>query len=38
MREKLKQISEQALSELKNIVSNSELESVRVKYLGKKGE
>ncbi len=38
MREKLTQISEQALLELKSIISNSDLEAVRVKYLGKKGE
>lgn len=38
MREKLTQISEQALLELKSIINISELESVRVKYLGKKGE
>ncbi|SHJ60455.1 phenylalanyl-tRNA synthetase, alpha subunit [Clostridium amylolyticum] len=38
MREKLTQISEQALFELKSIISNSDLEAVRVKYLGKKGE
>lgn len=38
MREKLTQISEQALLELKSIISISDLEAVRVKYLGKKGE
>ncbi|WP_040211971.1 phenylalanine--tRNA ligase subunit alpha [Clostridium polynesiense] len=38
MKNKLSEISEKALNELKSILSISELEAVRVKYLGKKGE
>jgi phenylalanyl-tRNA synthetase alpha chain len=38
MKEKLEAIRESALNELKQIVSGNELENIRVKYLGKKGE
>ncbi|QGU94968.1 phenylalanine--tRNA ligase subunit alpha [Clostridium bovifaecis] len=38
MREKLEQIKNIALDELQKISSKSELENIRVKYLGKKGE
>lgn len=38
MKEKLEAIRESALNELKEIVSGTELEKIRVKYLGKKGE
>lgn len=38
MKEKLEAIKENAVAELKNAVSKSELEGIRVKYLGKKGE
>lgn len=38
MKEKLEQIREQALKELSGLTVISELENLRVKYLGKKGE
>jgi phenylalanyl-tRNA synthetase alpha chain len=38
MKEKLEAIKESALNELKEAVSKIELENIRVKYLGKKGE
>ncbi|MFU0825698.1 phenylalanine--tRNA ligase subunit alpha [Clostridium sp.] len=38
MREKLEQIKKIALDELNKISSKAELENIRVKYLGKKGE
>nr|WP_138205162.1 phenylalanine--tRNA ligase subunit alpha [Haloimpatiens lingqiaonensis] len=38
MKENLQQIKESALEELKKVVSKDELEAIRVKYLGKKGE
>ncbi len=38
MKEKLEQIKELALKELSGLTSISELENLRVKYLGKKGE
>ena len=38
MKEKLEAIKENALKELKEVVSKNELENIRVKYLGKKGE
>lgn len=38
MKEKLNQIKENAAIELKNIASKADLEGIRVKYLGKKGE
>lgn len=38
MREKLEQIKNNALEELKTIANKNELENIRVKYLGKKGE
>ena len=38
MREKLEKIKEIALNDLKAATSGSELEAIRVKYLGKKGE
>ncbi|GAA0718337.1 phenylalanine--tRNA ligase subunit alpha [Clostridium malenominatum] len=38
MREKLELIKESALSELKSIENKADLEGIRVKYLGKKGE
>jgi phenylalanyl-tRNA synthetase alpha chain len=38
MKEKLNSIKESALNELKEAVSKIELENIRVKYLGKKGE
>lgn len=38
MREKLEGIKLNALEELKSVSSRAELESIRVKYLGKKGE
>lgn len=38
MKEKLEAIKNSALEELKNAINASELENLRVKYLGKKGE
>ncbi|WP_315117476.1 phenylalanine--tRNA ligase subunit alpha [uncultured Clostridium sp.] len=38
MREKLENIKESAINELKTIGNKVELDSIRVKYLGKKGE
>ena len=38
MREKLNRIREQVLEEIENIIGLEELESLRIKYLGKKGE
>ena len=38
MKDKLIEIKEAALSELKNINVSQEMETLRVKYLGKKGE
>ncbi|KYH30186.1 MULTISPECIES: phenylalanine--tRNA ligase subunit alpha [Clostridium] len=38
MREKLEQIKNTALDELNKVSSKTELENIRVKYLGKKGE
>lgn len=38
MKEKLEAIKENAVAELKSAVSKSELEGIRIKYLGKKGE
>ncbi|WP_102399946.1 phenylalanine--tRNA ligase subunit alpha [Haloimpatiens massiliensis] len=38
MKENLQLIKENALEELKKVVSKDELETIRVKYLGKKGE
>ena len=38
MREKLEKIREVALNDLKAAISGAELETIRVKYLGKKGE
>lgn len=38
MKEKLEQIKERALSELKSAANGTELDNIRVKYLGKKGE
>ncbi|SFA88962.1 phenylalanine--tRNA ligase subunit alpha [Clostridium frigidicarnis] len=38
MKEQLELIKENALSEIKNCKTSSELETVRVKFLGKKGE
>ena len=38
MKEKLESIKTAALEELKEAVSKTELENIRVKYLGKKGE
>ncbi|MBU5485475.1 phenylalanine--tRNA ligase subunit alpha [Clostridium sp. MSJ-11] len=38
MREKLESIKESAINELKTIENKNELDSIRVKYLGKKGE
>ncbi|KAJ50757.1 phenylalanyl-tRNA synthetase alpha chain [Clostridium tetanomorphum] len=38
MKEKLQLIKENAISELKSIMDKGELENIRVKYLGKKGE
>lgn len=38
MKEKLEAIKESALGELREAASKAELESIRVKYLGKKGE
>ncbi len=38
MKEKLKAIKDIALEEIKNATNSSELENIRVKYLGKKGE
>lgn len=38
MQEKLMQIQEAALDEIKVAVKSSELEEIRIKYLGKKGE
>ncbi|MEW9095072.1 MAG: phenylalanine--tRNA ligase subunit alpha [Clostridiaceae bacterium] len=38
MREKLESIKESAINELKTIENKVELDSIRVKYLGKKGE
>lgn len=38
MKEKLESIKNSALKELKEAVNGSELENIRVKYLGKKGE
>lgn len=38
MREKLELIKESALNELKGIENKADLEGIRVKYLGKKGE
>lgn len=38
MKEKLESIKQKALAELKNVADKNELENIRVKYLGKKGE
>jgi len=38
MREKLEQIKNNAISELKSSIDKENLENIRVKYLGKKGE
>lgn len=38
MKEKLQLIKQNALDELKKVVNKEELETIRVKYLGKKGE
>lgn len=38
MKENLQLIKENALEELKKVVSKDELEAIRIKYLGKKGE
>ena len=38
MQEKLNEIKENALKELENLKTSAELEEIRVKYLGKKGE
>lgn len=38
MKEKLQQIKNTALEELNKISNKAELENIRVKYLGKKGE
>ncbi|MGY0372563.1 phenylalanine--tRNA ligase subunit alpha [Clostridium sp. JNZ J1-5] len=38
MRDKLEQIKKSALEDLKSITTKPELEKIRVKYLGKKGE
>lgn len=38
MKEKLESIKNSALEELKSVVSRTDLENIRVKYLGKKGE
>lgn len=38
MREELKKIREEALAALETVASSAELEELRVKYLGKKGE
>ncbi|MGE5627621.1 MAG: phenylalanine--tRNA ligase subunit alpha [Solirubrobacterales bacterium] len=38
MKEKLEQIKDRALSELKSAANGTELDNLRVKYLGKKGE
>ena len=38
MKEKLELIKTNVLGELKEAVSGTELEKIRVKYLGKKGE
>jgi phenylalanyl-tRNA synthetase alpha chain len=38
MRQKLEEIKNSAINELKTSLSKDELESIRVKYLGKKGE
>ena len=38
MQEKLKKIEELAINEIENAKTSSEIEEIRVKYLGKKGE
>ncbi len=38
MRQKLEKIKDNAINELKTALNKDELESIRVKYLGKKGE
>ena len=38
MQEQLQQIKEKGLQELKNFADAKELDSIRVRYLGKKGE
>ncbi len=38
MRQKLEEIKNSAINELKTALSKDELENIRVKYLGKKGE
>jgi phenylalanyl-tRNA synthetase alpha chain len=38
MKEKLLSIKKQVIAELKNIQNSAQLEEVRIKYLGKKGE
>lgn len=38
MKEKLELIKEKALEDLKKVTSSNELDSIKVKYLGKKGE
>ena len=38
MKEQLKAISEKATNALKNVTAQSELEELRVAFLGKKGE
>ena len=38
MKEKLKELQELALKQIETAVKSSELEEIRVKFLGKKGE